>query len=87
MTNHDPLTHQIIGCAMEVHRQLGPGLLEATYEEALCIELKDQEIQFTRQAGVPVFYKGHDLVRIPLCLSASVCRNQTEKCRLSEEPE
>ena len=56
---YDPLTHRIIGCAMEVHRQLGPGLMEATYEEALCIELRDQEIAFVRQAGVPVFYKGH----------------------------
>jgi len=56
---HDPLTQRIIGCAMEVHRQLGPGLMEGTYEEALCIELKDQGISFVRQAGVPVFYKGH----------------------------
>jgi GxxExxY protein len=55
----DPLTHRIIGCAMEVHRVLGPGLLEATYEEALCIELSDQEIPFTRQIQVPVYYKGH----------------------------
>ena len=57
--NDDPLTRRIIGCAIEVHRQLGPGLMEATYEEALCIELTDQEIAFIRQAGVPVFYKGH----------------------------
>ena len=56
---HDPLTHRIIGCAMEVHRQLGPGLMEATYEEALCVELNDEGIPFIRQAGVPVFYKGH----------------------------
>jgi GxxExxY protein len=56
---YDPLTHRIIGCAIEVHRQLGPGLMEATYEEAMCIELRDQGISFVRQAGVPVFYKGH----------------------------
>ena len=56
---HDPLTQRIIGCAIEVHRQLGPGLMEATYEEALCIELKDQGMSFLRQAGVPVYYKGH----------------------------
>jgi GxxExxY protein len=56
---HDPLTQRIIGCAIEVHRQLGPGLMEATYEEALCIELNDQGMSFLRQAGVPVFYKGH----------------------------
>jgi GxxExxY protein len=56
---HDPLTHQIIGCAMEVHRQLGPGLLEITYETALCLELTQEGIPFVRQAGVPVYYKGH----------------------------
>ena len=55
----DPRTHRIIGCAMEVHRQLGPGLLEATYEEAMCIELTEQGISYVRQAGIPVFYKGH----------------------------
>jgi len=56
---YDPLTHRIIGCAMEVHRRLGPGLLEATYEEVMCIELTEQGISFVRQAGIPVFYKGH----------------------------
>ncbi len=56
---HDPLTHRIIGCAIEVHRELGPGLLEATYEEALCIELASEGIPFVRQSGVPVYYKGH----------------------------
>jgi GxxExxY protein len=58
MHEHDPLTHQIIGCAIEVHRQLGPGLLEATYEEALCIELDDAALPYTRQVRVPVSYKG-----------------------------
>ena len=57
--DRDPLTRRNIGCAIEVHRQLGPGLMETTYEEAMCIELADQEISFIRQAGVPVFYKGH----------------------------
>jgi GxxExxY protein len=66
MTNHDPdtddrdpLPRRIIGCAIEVHRQLGPGLMETTYEEAMCIELADQRISFIRQVGVPVSYKGH----------------------------
>jgi GxxExxY protein len=54
----DPLTRRIIGCAIEVHRELGPGLLEATYEEALCIELNDQGLAYIRQSAVPVFYKG-----------------------------
>ena len=58
MCEHDPLTHTIIGCAIEVHRHLGPGLLEATYEEALCIELTDAKLRYRRQVGVPVLYKG-----------------------------
>ena len=58
MHEHDPLTEQIIGCAIEVHRVLGPGLFEATYEEALCIELQEQKLSYRRQVGVPVLYKG-----------------------------
>lgn len=58
MYEHDPLTHRIIGCAIEVHRQLGPGLLEATYERALCIELTEARLPFVRQVPVPVLYKG-----------------------------
>src|SRR3989337_269699 len=58
MYEHDPLTHQIIGCAIEVHRHLGPGLLESTYEEALCIELDDAGLSYARQLRVPVSYKG-----------------------------
>lgn len=57
MYDHDPLTQQIIGCAIEVHRHLGPGLLEATYEEALCIELADAGLAYNRQLRVPVLYK------------------------------
>lgn len=59
MYQHDPLTQRIIGCAIEVHRELGPGLLEATYEEALCIELNIAGWSYSRQVGVPVSYKGH----------------------------
>ena len=40
LEQRDPLTEKIIGCAIEVHRQLGPGLLESTYESALAIELE-----------------------------------------------
>ena len=58
MHEHDPLTHQIIGCAIEVHRQLGPGLLEGTYERALCIELEAVGLPYVRQVPVPVVYKG-----------------------------
>ena len=52
------LTHQIIGAAIEVHRMLGPGLLESTYEECLCHELSQRGIPFERQKPIPVVYKG-----------------------------
>ncbi len=57
----DPLTERIIGCAIAVHRELGPGLLEATYEEALCIELELADLSFRRQMSVPVLYKGRSI--------------------------
>ena len=52
------ITRQIIGAAIEVHRTLGPGLLESAYEECLCRELSLREIQFERQKALPVAYKG-----------------------------
>jgi GxxExxY protein len=55
------LTEQIIGAAIEVHKQLGPGLLESAYEECLCHELHLREIPFRRQVPVPVTYKGINL--------------------------
>ena len=58
MYEHDALTHSIIGCGIEVHRHLGPGLPEGTYEEALCIELSETGLTYTRQVAVPVTYKG-----------------------------
>jgi GxxExxY protein len=54
----DRLAHLAIGAAIEVHRQLGPGLLEAVYEEALCIEFDLREIPFSRQQRVGITYKG-----------------------------
>jgi len=54
----DRLAHLVIGAAIEVHRQLGPGLLERVYEEALCIEFDLRKIPFTRQSGVDISYKG-----------------------------
>lgn len=55
----DPLTEKIIGAAIEVHRHLGPGLLESIYEEALCVEFTLRDIQYACQAEVDVIYKGH----------------------------
>ena len=53
------MTEQIIGAAIEVHRVLGPGLLESIYEEALGIELRLRGIPFEQQVEVDVHYKGH----------------------------
>ena len=55
--NKDPLTERIIGCAIEVHRVLGPGLLESSYESALAIEFEIALLKFQRQLVIPVFYK------------------------------
>lgn len=55
----DELTEKIIGAAIEVHRILGPGLLEAIYEEALCVELRLQGIPVQQQVEIGVNYKGH----------------------------
>jgi GxxExxY protein len=52
------LTERIIGCAIEVHRVLGPGLPEVVCETALCMELQSRGLTFKRQMGVPVYYKG-----------------------------
>ena len=55
--NDIQLTHGIIGAAIDVHRELGPGLLEAAYEESLCYELTQKAIAFERQKPIPVVYK------------------------------
>ena len=55
---YEGLTKQIIGAAIEVHRAVGPGLLEGVYEECLCHELKLRGLRFERQLIVPVVYKG-----------------------------
>ena len=57
-TERDPLTEKIIGCAIEVHRTLGPGLLESAYEQCLARELSLQDVGFRLQVPVPVEYKG-----------------------------
>ncbi len=56
MLNNE-ITQQIIGAAIEVHRQLGPGLLESAYEECLCHELTIRKLNFERQKPIPLVYK------------------------------
>ncbi|TWT36058.1 hypothetical protein KOR34_09570 [Posidoniimonas corsicana] len=58
---HSDLTEQVIGAAVEVHRHLGPGLLESAYEECLCRELAERGIPFARQVPLPIDYKGQRL--------------------------
>ncbi len=58
MEESNKITEKIIGCAIEVHRNLGPGLLESVYEEAICIEFELQGVHYQRQMSVPVNYKG-----------------------------
>lgn len=58
MPEQDPLTGKVIGAAIEVHRALGPGLLESAYEECLCHELNLAGLAFARQVSLPVIYKG-----------------------------
>lgn len=54
----DTLTDKVIGAAIEVHKTLGPGLLESIYEEALCYEFGIRSISFQRQVAVDIVYKG-----------------------------
>jgi len=60
-TERDTLTHEIIGAAIEVHRHLGPGILESAYEECLCSELASRRLSVRRQVGLPLLYKGQRL--------------------------
>jgi GxxExxY protein len=57
----DQITEKVIGAAIEVHRALGPGLLEGIYEECLCHELSLRNVSFKRQVVLPVQYKGISL--------------------------
>lgn len=73
--NQNNITELVIGAAIEVHRVLGPGLLESVYEECLCKELSLQNIKFVRQISVPVEYKETKLdcgYRLDLLIENSV---------------
>ncbi len=55
------VSETIIGCAIEVHREIGPGLLESAYEECLWFELKSRKLNSQRQVPLPITYKGNRL--------------------------
>lgn len=56
--NADKVSHEVIGAAIEVHRTVGPGLLESIYEECLAHELRLRNLSFKRQVALPLTYKG-----------------------------
>jgi len=60
---HEDLTDKIIGCAIEVHKNLGPGFLESIYENALIVELQKQNLQVERQCEVVIKYDGVEVGR------------------------
>jgi GxxExxY protein len=57
----DPLTKGVIGAAIEVHKTLGPGLLESAYESCLCYELEARGLAYQAQVELPVVYRGHSV--------------------------
>lgn len=61
MIKGNQLTSEIIGSAIEVHRHLGPGLLESIYEECMVFELQERKLVVQRQYEIPVLYKGSKL--------------------------
>lgn len=69
--DENEISSRIIGCAIKVHKTLGPGLLESIYEEALCYELEKAELNFRRQLSVPIKYEGI-LLSTPLRLDLLV---------------
>lgn len=59
--NDNPLTRKIIACAIEVHKRLGPSLLEKLYKEALMIELELNNLKAEKNVQIPVEYKGKSI--------------------------
>ncbi|MCD2425847.1 GxxExxY protein [Niabella pedocola] len=72
----DDLTYEVLGCAIEVHKQLGPALLESVYEICFTRELSLRNIEFKTQINVPVTYKGIDLeakLRLDVLIADILC--------------
>ncbi len=59
--DNDKLTHDVISCAIEVHKTLGPGLLESAYEQCFLFELRQRGIKALSQVQLPVLYKGNEI--------------------------
>jgi GxxExxY protein len=75
MNKREDRTGDVIGAAIEVHRALGPGLLESAYEECICRELALRQIRFARQVALPVEYKGVKVdcsYRLDLLVASSI---------------
>ena len=71
----EELTERIIAAAIEVHREIGPGLLESAYEECFCRELASRGIRYERQRELPIVHKGFDTgfrYRVDLVVEGSV---------------
>ena len=84
--HENEISEKIIGAAIEVHRILGPGLLESVYEDALCHELNLRGLQFKRQQNVPIPYKGIRLgtdLRLDLLVEGKVIVDLKAKEELS----
>ncbi len=58
MDERDPLTQAVIGAAIEVHREMGPGLIESVYQKCMEYELRSRQFEFISQARIPIRYKG-----------------------------
>jgi len=75
MLHENDISNLIIGSAIEVHKQLGPGLLESAYEECLCFELRKEGVKYEKQKALPIVYKNVKLdcgYRIDLLVESKV---------------
>ena len=85
MTENE-ISEKVIGCAITVHRELGPGLLESVYEEAMCYELSHAGLRFKRQKNVPIRYKEVLLatpLRLDLIVEAKVIVDNKSKSKVT----
>ena len=90
--HENEISENIIGAALEVHRIIGPGLLESVYEEALCHEMSLRGMKFKRQQSVPIPYKGVKLgtdLRLDLLVEEKVIVDvkAKEKLSLTDKPQ